>query len=99
VAGHCPHPGTAGDPPSQQGLALTPMVCADDMRQPPDGFHDPTVCCCHLFSARTRSCRVRNNHRPYNPGVYPFVGLIIVGLGLCVAFPQIILWLSSVMIK
>ncbi len=32
-------------------------------------------------------------------GVFPFVGLIIVGLGLCVAFPQIILWLPSMMIK
>jgi tripartite ATP-independent transporter DctM subunit len=32
-------------------------------------------------------------------GVTPFVMLIIVGLGLCVAFPQIILWLPSVMIK
>lgn len=32
-------------------------------------------------------------------GVFPFVGLIILGLVLCVAFPQIILWLPSVMIK
>jgi tripartite ATP-independent transporter DctM subunit len=32
-------------------------------------------------------------------GVFPFVGLIIIGLGLCVAFPQIILWLPSMMIK
>jgi len=31
-------------------------------------------------------------------GVFPFVGLIIVGLGLCIAFPQIILWLPSMMI-
>ena len=32
-------------------------------------------------------------------GVFPFVGLIIVGLGLCVTFPQIILWLPGQMIK
>ena len=32
-------------------------------------------------------------------GVFPFVFLIMVGLGLCVAFPQIILWLPEQMIK
>lgn len=32
-------------------------------------------------------------------GVFPFVGLIIIGLGLCVAFPQLILWLPGMMIK
>ena len=32
-------------------------------------------------------------------GVFPFVGLVIVGLGLCVAFPQIILWLPGMMVK
>jgi len=32
-------------------------------------------------------------------GVAPFVGLIIIGLGLCVAFPQIILWLPGMMVK
>jgi tripartite ATP-independent transporter DctM subunit len=32
-------------------------------------------------------------------GVTPFVAIIILGLGLCVAFPQIILWLPSMMIK
>ena len=32
-------------------------------------------------------------------GVFPFVILIMIGLGLCVAFPQIILWLPSMMIK
>lgn len=32
-------------------------------------------------------------------GVFPFVGLIIIGLGLCVVFPQIILWLPAQMIK
>jgi tripartite ATP-independent transporter DctM subunit len=32
-------------------------------------------------------------------GVIPFVILIMVGLGLCVTFPQIILWLPSMMIK
>jgi len=32
-------------------------------------------------------------------GVIPFVFLIIVGLGLCVAFPQLITWLPSQMIK
>jgi len=32
-------------------------------------------------------------------GVFPFVGLIIIGLSLCVAFPQIILWLPAQMIK
>jgi len=32
-------------------------------------------------------------------GVIPFVVLIIVGLGLCIAFPQIILWLPNMMIK
>ncbi len=31
-------------------------------------------------------------------GVIPFVGLIIVALGLCIAFPQIILWLPSRMV-
>jgi len=32
-------------------------------------------------------------------GCAPFVGLIMIGLGLCIAFPQIILWLPSMMIK
>ena len=32
-------------------------------------------------------------------GVAPFVGLIIVGLGLCTLFPQIILWLPAQMIR
>jgi len=32
-------------------------------------------------------------------GVIPFIILIMVGLGACVAFPQIILWLPSMMIK
>ena len=32
-------------------------------------------------------------------GVVPYVMLIMVGLGLCVAFPQIILWLPHLMIK
>ncbi len=32
-------------------------------------------------------------------GVFPFVGLIMIGLGLCVAFPQLILWLPAQMIR
>ena len=32
-------------------------------------------------------------------GVIPFVILVMIGLGLCIAFPQIILWLPSQMIK
>ena len=32
-------------------------------------------------------------------GVVPFVILVMVGLGLCIAFPQIILWLPGMMIK
>ena len=32
-------------------------------------------------------------------GVIPFIVLICVGLGLCIAFPQIILWLPSIMVK
>ena len=32
-------------------------------------------------------------------GVIPFVGLIMIGLGLFVAFPQLILWLPAQMIK
>ncbi len=32
-------------------------------------------------------------------GVIPFVGLIMIGLGLCIVFPQIILWLPAQMIK
>jgi len=32
-------------------------------------------------------------------GVLPFVGLILIGLGLLVAFPEIILWLPAQMIK
>lgn len=32
-------------------------------------------------------------------GVIPFVVLIMVGLGLCVVFPEIILWLPNMMIK
>jgi len=32
-------------------------------------------------------------------GVIPFVGLIIIGLGLCIAFPELILWLPHRMIK
>lgn len=32
-------------------------------------------------------------------GVFPFIGLIMVGIILCVVFPQIVLWLPSQMIK
>lgn len=32
-------------------------------------------------------------------GVIPFIILIMVGLGLCILFPQIILWLPGIMIK
>ena len=32
-------------------------------------------------------------------GVFPFVALVVVGLLLCAAFPQLILWLPSQMIK
>jgi len=32
-------------------------------------------------------------------GVFPFVGLIMIGLILCVAFPQLILWLPAQMIR
>ncbi len=32
-------------------------------------------------------------------GVFPFVGLVAFGLGLFIVFPQIILWLPSIMIK
>ena len=32
-------------------------------------------------------------------GVAPFCGLIMICLGLCVAFPQIILWLPGMMVK
>lgn len=32
-------------------------------------------------------------------GVIPFIFLIMIGMGLCIAFPQIILWLPSIMIK
>lgn len=32
-------------------------------------------------------------------GVIPYVFLIMIGLGLCIAFPQLILWLPAQMIK
>ena len=32
-------------------------------------------------------------------GVFPFVGLIIIGLVLCVIFPQIILWLPNTLVR
>ena len=32
-------------------------------------------------------------------GVIPYIFLVMVALGLCIAFPQIMLWLPSVMIK
>jgi len=32
-------------------------------------------------------------------GVYPFVCLVMIGLVLCVIFPQIVMWLPSLMIK
>ena len=32
-------------------------------------------------------------------GVFPFVGIVMIGLVLCSIFPQIILWLPSMMIK
>jgi len=32
-------------------------------------------------------------------GVIPFVVMIMTGLGLCLAFPQLILWLPSMMIR
>jgi len=31
-------------------------------------------------------------------GVFPFIGLVLIGLGLCTVFPQIILWLPGQMI-
>jgi len=32
-------------------------------------------------------------------GVIPYVILVIVGLAICIAFPQIILWLPAQMIR
>ena len=32
-------------------------------------------------------------------GVIPFIVIVMIGLGLCIAFPQIILWLPSKMIR
>ncbi len=32
-------------------------------------------------------------------GVFPFIILIIIGLGICILFPQILLWLPNQMIK
>jgi len=32
-------------------------------------------------------------------GVIPFVLMIMIGLGLCIAFPELILWLPGIMIK
>jgi TRAP-type mannitol/chloroaromatic compound transport system permease large subunit len=32
-------------------------------------------------------------------GIWPFVFLVLVGLALCVAFPETILWLPGKMIK
>jgi len=32
-------------------------------------------------------------------GVTPFVIIILIGLALCIVFPEIILWLPSMMIK
>jgi len=32
-------------------------------------------------------------------GVLPYIGLIAIGIALCVAFPQIVLWLPQAMIK
>jgi TRAP-type mannitol/chloroaromatic compound transport system permease large subunit len=31
-------------------------------------------------------------------GVIPFVVLIMVGIGLCIAFPQLVLWLPGKML-
>jgi TRAP-type mannitol/chloroaromatic compound transport system permease large subunit len=32
-------------------------------------------------------------------GVLPYVGLITLALGLCIAFPQILLWLPAQMVS
>jgi TRAP-type mannitol/chloroaromatic compound transport system permease large subunit len=32
-------------------------------------------------------------------GVYPFVFLVMIGLILCIIFPQIVMWLPSLMIR
>lgn len=32
-------------------------------------------------------------------GVIPFIVLVVIGLGICIAFPQVILWLPSIMIE
>jgi TRAP-type mannitol/chloroaromatic compound transport system permease large subunit len=32
-------------------------------------------------------------------GIIPFVFLIIIGLGLLISFPQLILWLPQLMVK
>ena len=32
-------------------------------------------------------------------GIWPFVALVSIGLMLCIAFPEIILWLPGKMIK
>lgn len=32
-------------------------------------------------------------------GILPYIGLIAIGLGLCIVFPQIILWLPAAMVK
>jgi len=32
-------------------------------------------------------------------GVWPYIGLIVVGMVICIVFPDIILWLPGLMIK
>jgi tripartite ATP-independent transporter DctM subunit len=32
-------------------------------------------------------------------GIIPYLGLIAIGLGLCIVFPQIVLWLPRIMVK
>ena len=39
------------------------------------------------------------NMAEFYRSTYPFVGLQIIGMGMCMAFPSIILWLPSLMIK
>jgi len=39
------------------------------------------------------------NMAEFYRSTYPFVGLQIIGLSLCMAFPNIVLWLPSIIIK
>lgn len=62
-------------------------------------FLTPPMAAAIIFLRGTAAPELGVNMSDVIRGVFPYVGLIMIGLALMIAFPEIILWLPALMIK